>query len=337
MSDTIATPEAPIEVTMHGQPHEGVTTGMPALPSFMFAATAAEAIGFPKSLLLYGDTGTRKTTMIAELVTAGISKRAIIIDIDNGIETLMVDENIRAEIFDPNTNPHGRIIVMTVDPVMDPYAFHKVDSIICEMTGSRHPVDGAGNPLWTKFEPNPAATPIDVDLVSLDTLNVFQNVAVKFFQQITLNSAGKPDTLKAWGEVGVYTDAIVRLFQNTDRFTGAFAMHPMTDTENTGKVTIKPKLQGGTKDSVATIPSLVAYLDFQSLGAAGQGTTLTATLGESAVYTAKNRYRFPSQMQDFNLVRLYQQIAEKIGKPLPNHNPQPITQAPNPQSVFAAA
>lgn len=294
-------------------------TALP-LPSFAKAATPAASIGFPKSLLLYGDTGTRKTTMIAELIIAGIFKRAVIIDIDNGSETLMADPLIAAAIDD------GRIIVMSVDPVLDQHAFSKVDSIICEMAGARHPVDQAGKPIYTKFETIPDAPTFDIDLLSLDTLNVFQDVAVKFFQSITLTPAGKPDTLAAWGAVGVYTDAIARLFQNTPRFTGAIAMHARTDTENTGKVSIKPKLSGGTKDSIATIPSLVAHLDFEANGDSGS-TSLVATVGESEIYVTKNRYRLEPKIRDFNLVKLYSVIAEKIGKPLPNHLHQPTTAA----------
>lgn len=316
MTDQVATLPAPAQPAV--APIAPVA--MPALPSFAVAASGASAIGFPSCLLLYGPTGTRKTTMIAELVTAGIFKRAVVIDVDNGIETLMVDPAIRAEIFHPEDNPTGRIVVITIDPIMDEHAFLKIDSIICEMAGAMHPIDGAGSQIYTKFVPNPQAQPVDVDLVSLDTLNLFQDIAVKFFLSSTYNSKGQLDTLKAWGEVGIYTDAIVRLFQNTTRFTGAIAMHARTDTENTGKVSIKPKLAGGTKDSIATIPSLVAYLDFESLGP-GQGTTLVGTVGESDIYTAKNRYRLEPKITDFNLVRLYQIISEKIGKPLPNHNP----------------
>ncbi len=292
--------------------------GAPALPSFAAFATPAEDIGFPKSFLLYGDTGTRKTTMIAELVKAGIFKRAVIIDVDNGAETLMSDPEIAALVFDPVNNPAGRIIVVAVDPVLDPQAFIKIDSTICEMAGASHPVNAAGVPEYTKFVMNPNAPKLDVDLFSLDTLNVFQQVAVKHFMQYTVNQYGKPDTQNAWGEVGIYTDAVARIFQNTDRFVGAIAMHSKTDTENTGKVSVKPKLQGGTKDSIATIPSLVAHLDYEPTPEGG--TTLVATVGESDIYSSKNRYRLESKIRDFSLVTLYQAIADKIGKTLPNHN-----------------
>jgi hypothetical protein len=302
-----------------------VTTA-PVLPSFAAFATPATEIGFPKSLLLYGDTGTRKTTMIAELVKAGIFKRAVIIDVDNGIETLMSDPEIATLIFDPINNPEGRIIVMTVDPILDPAAFIKIDATICEMAGAFHPTDGAGRPILTEFEMNPQAPKLDVDLFSLDTLNVFQQIAVKHFMKTTFNKHGQPDTQSAWGDVGLYTDAVARLFQNNDRFVGAIAMHSRTDTENTGKVSIKPKLQGGTKDSISTIPSLVAHLGFEP-NPDGTGTTLVATVGESDVYDAKNRYRLDTKIRDFNLVTLYQTIAEKIGKPLPNHNPAPAPAA----------
>jgi hypothetical protein len=297
-----------------------------SLPGFVQHATPATDIGFPKSFLIYGDTGTHKTTEIAELVKAGIFNRAVIIDVDNGIETLMSDPEIAALIFDPVTNPQGRIIVMTFDPILDPAAFINIDATICEMAGAYHPLDGAGRPVYTKFITHPDAPKFDVDLLSLDTLNVFQQIAVKHFMTYTVNQHGKPDTQSAWGEVGVYTDAIARIFQNTDRFVGALVAHPRTDTENTGKVSIKPKLQGGTKDSISTIPSLVAHLGFEP-NPDGTGTTLVATVGESDVYDAKNRYRLDTKIRDFNLVALYQTIAEKIGKPLPNHNPAPAPAA----------
>lgn len=263
-------------------------------PSFAAAFTPSVNIGPPKSFLLYGDTGTYKTTQVGELVASGRFRKALALDIDNGTETWAADPAIKACIDD------GRIEVYNIDSAGDPEAFQKLDQAILEVCGVYR--DHMGT-----IRPNPNIPDFGYDLVHLDTVNLAQTVAIKHFQSTTLNKNNQPDTLAAWGKVGVWTDEIVRLLHNTNRFTAAMVMHPMTVEDKTGSVKVKPKLGGGMKDSISTIPSLCAYLAFEQHPETGV-KSLVATVGESVTHDAKNRYRLPSKIYDFNLTALYRQI-----------------------------
>ncbi len=267
------------------------------LPSFASAFTPAAQVGPPKSILLYGDTGTRKTSMVGELVKAGLFHKVLFIDIDNGSEVLFNDPEVYAAVED------GRITILPID-ALAPDAFQKVDSAILEVAGVYR--DPASNKLY----PHPDIPDYGYDLVVLDTLNIAQDVAANHFIATTFSEkTGKPDGLAAWGRIGIWTDQIARLLHNTSRFVGIIAMHPREVEGKTGITKIKPKLSGGAKDTIATIPSVVAYLGYEK-NPETNTVELTATLGQSELYDSKNRYKLPNKVHDFSLVKMYQMIDE---------------------------
>lgn len=267
---------------------------LPPMPSFAAGFTPSVNVGAPKSFLLYGDTGTRKTTMCGALVASGRFKRALVFDIDNGTEAFSGDPAIMAAVADQ------RIQIQPIDSALDPDAFQKIDAMILEVCGAYRDANDV-------IRPHPGIPDFGYDLVLLDTVNLAQTVAIKHFISTTFNSKGQPDTLAAWGKVGIWTDEIVRLLHNTTRFTAAMVMHPMTVEDKAGGIKVKPKLGGGMKDSISTIPSLVAYLAYEKHPETAV-ESLVATLGESVLYDSKNRYRLPSKIYDFNLVDLYATI-----------------------------
>lgn len=271
------------------------------VPSFAHAFAKPDDVGPVKSFILYGKTGTRKTTMIAELVAYGLIPRGLIIDIDNGTETLAADPNIKRAIDE------GRLQVLPIDP-LDPNAFFQLETVLLEVLG----VDRAPNPVYAQGElvPNPSKPDLGYGLVALDTMNIAQEIAVQYYLRTVLNEKGQIDTRKAWGLVNTWTMTVARAFQNTTRFVGALPMHVTTDTENTGKITVKPKLSGGAKDNIATIPSLVAHLDFERTGN-GDEVALIGYVGESDKYESKNRYRLEPRIAGFNLVSLWQMIDQR--------------------------
>lgn len=291
------------------------------VPSFMSSATPSVDVGPPKSFLLYGDTGTRKTTMVGELIASGRFNRALAFDIDNGTETWAADPAIKAAVDD------GRLTIIGIDSAMDADAFAKLDGGILEICGAYRDQTGT-------IRPNPNIPDFGFDLFLLDTVNLAQTVAVKHFLTTTFTDKGKPDTLAAWGKVGIWTDEIVRLLHNTKRFTSALVMHPMTVESKTGSVKVKPKLGGGMKDSISTIPSLVAYLAFEQHPDTGV-KSLVATVGDSVTHDAKNRYRLPEKIYDFNLTDLYRTI-DKITKAHAVGIATPEAPAPTPPATVGA-
>ena len=262
-------------------------------PSFASSFTPLKEVGPPKSFLLYGATGTRKTSMIGELVASGRFKRVLVFDFDNGTEVFANDPSALAAVED------GRISIFGIDS-LNADAFQMAEQAIFEVCGVYR--DALGD-----LRANPNIPDFGYDLVLIDTLNLLQGVAVKHFLRTTFNEKGQPDTRGAWGKVGVWTDEIARLFQNTKRFTGAIVMHPMTEEDKTGVLKTMPKLAGAMKSSISTIPSLCVHLGFEKHPETGQ-TVLAATMGESESVDAKNRYRLPSKIYDFSLVDLYRTI-----------------------------
>jgi len=292
---------------------------IPALPQplFMQLATKPAKIGAPKSVLLYGPTGTRKTSMLGELIKAGRFNKVVWIDVDNGTEVFANDPEVLAAVRD------GRISVVNIDTTtMNPTAaVQLIEQVVFEIAGVwRTPLG--------HIEVNPNVPNFGVDLIVLDTLNLIQQVAVKHFMATVMNDKGTAlDPRAAWGKVSQWTDEIVRLMHNSTRFTGAFVAHPKEVEEKNGAVKIKPQLQGSIKDNIASIPSLVAYLDWERNAETGE-TELVATVGESAAYESKNRYMLPSKIHGFNLVELYKTIDAKTNGEQPTAAPVTDTQTP---------
>lgn len=272
------------------------------LPVPPFAALLAkpEEVGPPKSIILYGEPGTRKTSLIGSMVKVPGMERGLIIDIDNGTETLVNDPIYKAAIAD------GRISIFPID-FTSPDAYGKLDYIINEVT----------------------TTDYGYDFVGLDTLDVGQEAMIAHLMATVLNDKGKLDPRAAWGEVSKKTSEWMWKFQNTPFFVGVTAMHSKEGAEDSGAYKVKPKLAGSVKDNIAGIPSLVAYLEF--LPDENKVDHLVATLGKSSVFSTKNRYSIEGQITDFDMPALYKLISENqaaLGAPAAPPVPAPLAAPP---------
>lgn len=278
------------------------TPTLPA-PSFAGAFEDPEDNGPPESVLLYGNTGTRKTSAIGELVKAGFFKKVLVINIDKSTEVLSNDPEVRAALHD------GRITLVGIDQ-FDPTARLQIEKIILEVSGAYRDING--NILFSPHAPD-----FGYDLIVVDTVNLVGEVGLKHLKATTHNDRGdKLDGLKAYGKFGTWMDEMIRLIHNSDRFVGLFLSHEKTYEEKNGSNLVKPKMEGAFKDSFPSIPSMVAHLRWAKHPETGQ-PSLVATVGESELYSSKNRYRLPSEIYDFNLADVYRDIYTKIGLPLP--------------------
>lgn len=252
-------------------------TDFPPIP-FLTSIADPEEIGDPQSMIIYGEPGTWKSSIAAKItrVPRFANERGLIIDIDNGTEVLSNYPDIKAKI------KSGQIQIFKIDKT-SPDAYGKLAYIMNEVTTTDY---GYG---W----------------VILDTLDVAQEVLIKEKLATTFNDKGQLDTRGAWGLVSADGSEWMWSFQNTPFFVGITVMHSKEDSES-GKFKIKPKLAGSLKDSLAGIPSLVAYVDFRE--DEEKNTHLVATIGKSSITSTKNRYMMSDDIWDFDLEKLYAMI-----------------------------
>jgi hypothetical protein len=257
----------------------------PAKPAWMQAISKDASFGMPRSILLYGEAGTRKTSLAAALVKRPNKPKVLLIDADNGSESIINDPDILAAKRD------GRLDVVSIDPTQAD-AFQKIDFIVNDVIANDY----------------------GYEFTIIDTFGIAQEVAVRHFLANTFNANGKLDTLAAWGAVGVWTDRIARGLHNAPHTTGIFILHERSDAEETGASKTKPKLSGGMRDTIASIPSIVANLSFEK-APDGESTELVARLGESDQVVSKNRYSsmLDPVMRGFDLLDLYAKLDEKLG------------------------
>lgn len=285
-SDTLAAPAA---TETPDAPVAQIAPAAPAMPGWMNAISRDVSWAYPKSIALFGRPGTRKTSLAGELVKRPNKPSVFMLNADNGTESFVNDDETSAAVIS------GQLAILSIDK-FDPYAFLKMDEVINDLI----------------------ARPLGFEFAILDSLNVMQEIARDYFLANTFAANGKRDTQAAWGEIGKWTDKVARGLHNAAHITPVFILHEVTNTEETGSVSVIPKLQGSMKETFASIPSIVAHVGFEAEkgedGSPTGKTELIASLGESEVYPTKNRYsRFlQSEMRDFSLLSLYGQLDEHL-------------------------
>lgn len=253
-------------------------------PSFASFIQAPQEVGRPKSILLYGQHGTRKSSISGSLALVDGFKKILYIDIDQGAEVLMSRPETAAKVKD------GTIQVLPISS-LDPSAFAKLNSVIEEVTQND----------------------FGYDAVILDTLDVAQDVAEKHFKAVYANSSssGKKDGFAIWGDLGVWTDEIVRSLHESPNFMAIITAHAKEQTLESGAHRILPRLSGSSKDAIGGIPSIVAYLEYQGHPETGE-THLVASVAESDVVISKNRYNLPPLIVDPDMPHLFDLISKSI-------------------------
>lgn len=256
------------------------TIATPTMPKPKWASAfqTGVSVGKPKSILLYGTHGTRKTSIASSIAKVPGFKRVLHIDIDNGTEVLANDPVILKKIED------GEYNVLSINP-LEPGAKAKFDSVIDDITTIDY----------------------GYDAVILDTLDIAQDVAEK---QIKRVHEGSKNTFAVYGDLGVWTDELVRKLHDSAFFTAVITSHEKENAADDGSVKVTPRLSGSSKDAIGGIPSIVAHLGWQAHPDTGD-LHLVATLGEHQRYISKQRFNLPSQLLDTDLVDIYDRITKK--------------------------
>jgi hypothetical protein len=294
-----------------------------AMPVLAFASMfqKQEEVGPPKSILLFGPPGTHKTSMLGALIRRPEFTKILIIDIDNGTEVFANFPDIHATIGDDFGQPgEKRINIIAIDKT-DPNAYGMLRYLLGERNEHGEFIRGA-------------VFGQGYDAIMVDTANVMQETAVQFLTSNVWNAKGQLDTQAAWGKVGEWTGDIAWAMQNDLTMTGFWAAHSKEGTEDGGSFKIKPKFQGGIKDNIGAIPSLVVYVEQGKKINVDDPETITATLGGSTIITSKNRYSFPGTIENFDMEKLYAMIAERLEGTRPGVTQPTSTPIEAPASVY---
>jgi hypothetical protein len=152
---------------------------------------------------------------------------------------------------------------------------------------------------------------VDIDVICLDTLDTLQMVLFDYLSATTLSANGKPDTLKAYGLLGQRLSKILWDFQGSEKLV-LMAAHTMDHLDKkTGVERVTMKLSGSLKETVSSIPDIVAYITTEKSEVDDQDHYV-AHLTQSPTLAAKNRYGFTEPIWDFTLPTLYKLIDDKI-------------------------
>ena len=249
------------------------------VPSFASFIQPPKEVGKPKSILLYGTHGTRKTSICGSLALVEGFNKILYIDIDQGAEVLMSNPATRAKVED------GTIQVLPISS-LDPQALQKIDAVIDEITSKD----------------------FGYDAVVLDTLDVAQDTAEKVIKK---RYEGTKNTFGVFGDLGVWTDEAARKLHECPYFMGVVTCHSKEQTLESGAHRILPRLSGSSKDAIGGIPSIVLFLEYQQNPETGE-THLVAHAGESEVVISKNRYSLPPMIVDPDMPKLFKMIEASI-------------------------
>lgn len=142
------------------------------------------------------------------------------------------------------------------------------------------------------------ANPTEVDVVIFDTLNAGAKMAVNHFKQLPQNRSNK---FGAWDDLQLWVNDWMRSFHASSIPT-IFTAHAMSEkNEQTGSVTITPKMQGSAKEDVPTIPDIVGYLSFENINGKLE-RVLYAGAAEGLV--TKNRFGLPDKIVDPSIEKI---------------------------------
>ena len=265
-----------------------VTALIPALPVPSFFKPKTDDVpdvvfGPPLSFLFYGGKGTQKTLSLGQIVKDGFYNKVFYLNLDHSTEVWATDPEIVKAV------ESDRIHIETINTVTNPNARLEIEAMLLELAGVyREPSTGG-------LLPNPSIPNFGFDMIAIDTVNLLHEVGLKHFMATTYNAAGtKLDNLAAYGKNAIWMDEMLRLIHNSSRFTGGFVAHAKPVDEDSGNRKMMVKLSGAFKDSIATIPSIVGYLDKQKDPETGK-VVLTATLGNSDSCDSGNRYNLPDK------------------------------------------
>ncbi|WP_025157251.1 AAA family ATPase [Leifsonia aquatica] len=255
-------------------------------------------LGLPSCIAIIADAGAGKTTLAGGIIKVPLFRNAKIayIDVEKGTSVWAQDPQIMHAV------QSGQITRFSIDKTDPIKAKGQLDKLLGykDDNGQKH--------VGALFSPA-----FGVDVIIIDTFDTLQEIGKDFFMATTRTQDGRQDTQGAYGKLAPWTTDILWELQHGKPF-GLVLSHGMEKKDKkTGIDKLSMKLAGSAKESVASIPDLVAYMTWQEKeDEEPRQTHLVAHMSQSAEVTVKNRYGFDGPMWDFSLPVLFAAIDQKI-------------------------
>lgn len=151
----------------------------------------------------------------------------------------------------------------------------------------------------------------DYDVIVVDTLDIVQDWAIDYYvhgEGCPKTKMGENDTWKGWGIVHKWTNNIANSLKRIKPL-GIINIHDREEKSESGALLQRLRLSGGAKDTFASLPDMVIYLERRKHGK--QGVLTTAFFGTDDNKVTKDRFGFPPAVQDVTIPYLYQLIDER--------------------------
>lgn len=256
--------------------------------------------GLPSCIAIIGDAGSGKTTLAGGIIKVPefADKKIAYIDVENGTSVWATDPQVLHAV---KTGQITRFPIDKTDPIK---AKGQLDKLLGYTDESGQKQIGA------LFSSAFAAL---VDIIVIDTFDTLQEIGLAYFMATSHNAAGVTDGQAAYGKLAPWTTNILWELQLGKPF-GVVLSHGMEKKDKkTGIDKLTMKLAGSAKESVASIPDLVAYITWQTVETEEAPVSrLVAHMSQSPDATLKNRYGFTEPMWDFTLPKLFGAINSKI-------------------------
>lgn len=149
--------------------------------------------------------------------------------------------------------------------------------------------------------------------VVIDTIDAAQERAINL-----LKASGSDNGYEVWAKVATWltgndNDGLMHKLKKAP-FLSVVIVHTREEKSTSGAVVAKVKLQGSSKDTIASIPDMVLFQKrLQSKDAAGKTSVATTvyTVGTRTFDQAKSRFDLPPTITDATLATVFDEIRKK--------------------------
>ncbi len=236
-------------------------------------------VATPQLALLYSQPGGGKTWLAASICEVEGVDRVLILDTEGSTVGSIAEF------------PDAKIDIVSVERDTPEESFMFLNTILDHLSNS--------------------ATVSPYDAVVIDTFDVAQDWAIKYFKEnAPTNDKGNIDGWAVWGSVGEWSADTARMLKRIPA-KAVLVIHDREEKSKDGMLTKRLNLAGKAKDILPGIPDMVMYLERKLEG--DEEVTYAHMATQDAKVT-KNRFHFPPVVKNPRMKSLYEYAERQVEK-----------------------